>query len=129
MQLTGIILQLPGERFPQADPSRKRTATWRNLWPYGRSGASFFLDKSRSSYQPRSGKTNSSLNAEIATLKDELATLQRTAEGHRKDAATWRERYEKAKTSITAENLGDLQRRAAVEKVMKVMKEDLVSVS
>ncbi|KAL1945231.1 hypothetical protein VTO73DRAFT_2082 [Trametes versicolor] len=37
MQLTGIILQLPGECFPQADPSRKRTATWRHLWPYGRS--------------------------------------------------------------------------------------------
>lgn len=62
-------------------------------------------------------------------MKDELAELHRTAEGHRKDAATWHERYEKAKTSITTENLGDLQRRAAVEKVMKIMKEDLVPVS
>ena len=62
-------------------------------------------------------------------MKDQLAVLQRTADDHRKDAATWRERYEKAKPSITAENLGDLQRRAAVEKVMKVMKEDLVPVS
>lgn len=69
------------------------------------------------------------MKAEITSLKDELAALQCTAEVHRKDAVIWRERYEKAKTSITAENLGDLQRRAAVEKVMKVMKEDLVPVS
>ncbi|KAL1945236.1 hypothetical protein VTO73DRAFT_2087 [Trametes versicolor] len=75
---------------------------------------------------PTDDQAVSGLKAEISTLKDELAALQITAEGHRKDAATWRERYEKAKTSITAENLGDLQRRAAVEKVMKVMKEDLV---
>ncbi|OJT01651.1 hypothetical protein TRAPUB_7909 [Trametes pubescens] len=69
------------------------------------------------------------LKDEITTLKDKLATLQCTAEDHRKEAAMWRERCEKAKTSINAENLGDLQRRAAVEKVMKVMKEDLVPVS
>ncbi|EIW53960.1 uncharacterized protein TRAVEDRAFT_51698 [Trametes versicolor FP-101664 SS1] len=46
---------------------------------------------------PTDDQTISSLNVEIATLKDELAALQRTAEDHRKDAATWRERLSKGR--------------------------------
>ncbi|KAH9856769.1 hypothetical protein C2E23DRAFT_809037 [Lenzites betulinus] len=69
-------------------------------------------------------RTISELTERIDALKSELAEVYCTAEAHRREAALWQERYEKVKLTRLPD-LGELQRKAAVDKAIRTLKEDL----
>ncbi|KAI0827655.1 hypothetical protein BC628DRAFT_1367779 [Trametes gibbosa] len=70
-------------------------------------------------------QTISSLHESIDTLKRELNEARCSAEAHRREAGLWQGYYDKLKTSYVPENLGELQRKATVDKVIRLLKKDL----
>ncbi|KAI0365949.1 hypothetical protein BV20DRAFT_1003329 [Pilatotrama ljubarskyi] len=75
---------------------------------------------------PHHGRTVSDLDAEVASLKEQLAVARQTAEAHANEAAMWRERYQKTKTVEGGLSLSELQRKAATDKLKNGLQEGLV---
>ncbi|KAH9888457.1 hypothetical protein C8Q73DRAFT_655407 [Cubamyces lactineus] len=69
-------------------------------------------------------ETIARLGVEIAELKEELATTRLKAEADAQDAAAWRARSDVTKPE-TSQELGELQKRIAVNKLIEIMRKEL----